>query len=731
MAEFITPDQVPETLDKEAIAEVLGYDKNGEWVKTPPDTIAPLANGEKAGLIKESPHTHIKNGIMTIDNAGDDQLGLAKSGEDITFEDGVPTVPKANDETAGLAKSGEDITFKEGIPSIPKAEGTTAGIVKDGTDIKFKNGVPEVGKAGDNLGLAKSGEIVTFDEGGVAQISKANGTIPGVVKSGTDITFTDGVPSIPRASGTVAGIVKDGEDITFENGVPKVGKAGDNPGLAKSGEVITFGENGEAQIPNTSKTQKGVMQVGANLEVEDGTVDVPVGSKTQKGILQVGNGLEVEDGVISASTQEVPLANGETPGIVKGFNLDFMNERTILVEARETVNSLIDRLRSMGSVLASQGAIYPSSIRIDFSKVAQDFISDLYIPEVLVQLAKSGIAINGIGYSGRVFIKLPSYDAAGRGLGMPPNFTYESDWFEVGPFGSAQYGPTQGPGFSTSIIARCFSFGTTTERSYMLYIAHGYDGFSISAIRWQEITPKSSLSELPIATRDTIGGVKIGGGLSVDDSGEVSINSDAVITEIPKASSTVLGGIKVGNNLTIGTDGTLNGAAPYTLPVATASVLGGVKKGTNVNISTAGVISVPAASTTTAGVMKIGPGLSDSTSGVYLAPFVSKGLMSSSVILNRGEQDVVLITIGSRRTINITAPPSPDECHIKVTLLFSTAVGGTITFTVQSVTGDQVGSLVITNVPVNTGVELDIVKMGAWYLYAATKPYVMVKGIKI
>lgn len=63
---------------------------------------------------------------------------------------------------------------------------------------------------------------------------------------------------------------------------------------------------------------------------------------------------------------------------------------------------------------------------------------------------------------------------------------------------------------------------------------------------------------------------------------------------LPKASANTLGGIKVGDNLNIDEDGTLNadGADPYTLPAATAETLGGVKIGEGVTVEEDGTISV-------------------------------------------------------------------------------------------------------------------------------------------
>lgn len=73
---------------------------------------------------------------------------------------------------------------------------------------------------------------------------------------------------------------------------------------------------------------------------------------------------------------------------------------------------------------------------------------------------------------------------------------------------------------------------------------------------------------------------------------QVNIDTATRTYHLPIASETTLGGIKVGTNLTIEEDGTLNAeATEYQLPAATASTLGGIKVGSALAISD-GVLSV-------------------------------------------------------------------------------------------------------------------------------------------
>jgi hypothetical protein len=162
---------------------------------------------------------------------------------------------------------------------------------------------------------------------------------------------------------------------------------------------------------------------------------------------------------------------------------------------------------------------------------------------------------------------------------------------------------------------------------------------------------------LPPATGSTLGGVRIGSGLSVDGNGTVTLNytmpaastvslggvrvganlgvtSDGTLSAnppyaLPVASAATLGGVRVGSGLSVDGAGTLSatasGGASYTLPVATASTLGGVKQGANVTVAGDGTISVaaptpaytlPPATAGTLGGVRVGSGLSVDGSGI-------------------------------------------------------------------------------------------------------------------
>ena len=100
----------------------------------------------------------------------------------------------------------------------------------------------------------------------------------------------------------------------------------------------------------------------------------------------------------------------------------------------------------------------------------------------------------------------------------------------------------------------------------------------------------------------TTGGVDAGGnisGINGTFGGKLSVLGDANFYgktnfKVPIATKNAVGGIKVGENLSKSEDGTLSasGGNSYVLPSATADTLGGVKIGDNISVTADGVISV-------------------------------------------------------------------------------------------------------------------------------------------
>lgn len=160
---------------------------------------------------------------------------------------------------------------------------------------------------------------------------------------------------------------------------------------------------------------------------------------------------------------------------------------------------------------------------------------------------------------------------------------------------------------------------------------------------------------LPKATNSTLGGVKVGSNIAVND-GTISI---------PAASTSTLGVVKVGSNISV-SDGTISlsasnvtNALGYTPPstnttytAASSTNLGLVKTGANVTVSSAGVIGVPAASSSSLGVVKIGSNLSVNNGTISLS--------SANVTAALGYTPADQSTVGSSQVTLGTASVSTE-----------------------------------------------------------------------
>lgn len=148
---------------------------------------------------------------------------------------------------------------------------------------------------------------------------------------------------------------------------------------------------------------------------------------------------------------------------------------------------------------------------------------------------------------------------------------------------------------------------------------NGIFGGNLSVLGNVNFYGKANL-KVPIATKDIVGGIKVGDNLSIAPDGT------ATVIGIPDiASSTKAGIIKVGTDLEISEDGTLSVVKGGTFPPATKATLGGVIVGRGMSVSDSGFLTlylsdsleindwnqldIPGASSQTAGIVKIGSGI--------------------------------------------------------------------------------------------------------------------------
>lgn len=157
------------------------------------------------------------------------------------------------------------------------------------------------------------------------------------------------------------------------------------------------------------------------------------------------------------------------------------------------------------------------------------------------------------------------------------------------------------------------------------------------------------------ATSVTLGGVKIGQGISITADGTISATT-ATQYILPPATLTSLGGVRIGNGISVSDTGTIS-AEVYSLPTASNTVLGGVKIGAGVNISngvisvTTGAFALQTATNTILGGVKVGTGLSSTPDGtVRVTPASAGGI--GGVIIGLGlAVDVNGVITGDATTI--------------------------------------------------------------------------------
>jgi hypothetical protein len=106
------------------------------------------------------------------------------------------------------------------------------------------------------------------------------------------------------------------------------------------------------------------------------------------------------------------------------------------------------------------------------------------------------------------------------------------------------------------------------------------------------ITKKITLADLKTAivkqaSSTAIGSVKVGNGLTISDTGVLSVRNYSGYV-LPPATVETLGGVRIGNGLTISETSVLS--VNYDLPTASSTQLGGVKIGAGISIND-GVIS--------------------------------------------------------------------------------------------------------------------------------------------
>lgn len=146
----------------------------------------------------------------------------------------------------------------------------------------------------------------------------------------------------------------------------------------------------------------------------------------------------------------------------------------------------------------------------------------------------------------------------------------------------------------------------TSSKNKWEFILEKKDNITSSEFKISPLSETQLIQNTDYATSYSAGVVRIGNGVSIDESGIISITP---------ATSGIVGGVKKGKSVQIASDGTID------VPIATKSSVGVIKIGDGLNINDQGLLSItlPIATATTLGGVKVGSGLTVDADGTLSA----------------------------------------------------------------------------------------------------------------
>lgn len=399
-------------------------------------------------------------------------------------------------------------------------------------------------------------------------------------------------------------------------GVIKVGS-----GLSMSGGILSVDMSAAQKATVDSY---GVVKIGSGIAVTDGVVStdsayinshLPVASTTVSGAFKVGSGLNMSAGVLNVN--DYPIASSSEYGTVKVDDVTVKSTNGVLTVPLAT-NS-------------TAGIVKPgATMEVDGSGTLS--ASGTYATNSTAGIVKVG---SGLTVENGVI----GFDASSLPLASPT------------VHGVVKIG--DGVSVTDGVASVALGDATSSNKGIASVAAGGGLSVTNGVISYDS-------SQLPKATANDLGTVKVGAGLTVDAGGTVAVNN----ADLPLATTTTRGTviigsgiavnngsislawattsskgiIQVGNGLAIGAGAVLSvdtntnwatttnrgyvkigtginvNAGVISLAPATATTLGAVKTGTGITNS-GGSISIPAATPTTAGIVKIGTGLTTDVNG--------------------------------------------------------------------------------------------------------------------
>lgn len=321
---------------------------------------------------------------------------------------------------------------------------------------------------------------------------------------------------------------KKGEIIVYSDGggtgVPKM-KVGDGSTVVGGLKFIT------ATVPDASATVSGIVNTGEQ------TFD---GNKTFRGTFRVisasGTGPNVALGAADSSTDYLYL-DRSTLGFGK------INNSSTNTQTRLTFSN--NQIEVRGAIVSSASNPYKNLGSSD-TPWTNGYITNLHgnadtaTTATTASKVVNALSINGKTYNGSAAIDVGVIGAEYGGSGQ--NTLAKSAEAYVGALSEA-----------------ATSYTLNDEHKILTNIPAGTSTYKI---------PLSNFYTYMKGKMDSIYQAK-----------------GTYLTSLPIASSSTLGGVKIGSGLTVAEDGTISAAAAYTLPTASTSVKGGIKVGTGLTMS--------------------------------------------------------------------------------------------------------------------------------------------------
>lgn len=326
--------------------------------------VLPVADADTLGGVMIGENVNVTtDGVISVNNATASQKGLVQPGTTLSVDaNSVIDAKLATSTTAGIVKAGVALYVNDNTPGVINAQVATTeqlGVVKVGTNINVADGVISVATAtADVLGLVKTGSVTATAidvEGGLISVAKASTAQRGAVKVGTNIEVADGVISVKTGSESDLGVVQigDGLNVTTAGVVSLdettlVGKLDQKYYILKDGETqdgyqllsdellekineVNDWYDGGKTIQDASKTQKGVVQIGNNIDVTNGVISVATATDSTLGLVKSGTNVSIVDGALNVATATAGVLGVVKTGAVADTAMSVAADGTISV----------------------------------------------------------------------------------------------------------------------------------------------------------------------------------------------------------------------------------------------------------------------------------------------------------------------------------------------------------------------------------------------------------------